>query len=127
SAEQREELAKRAIPAFAAPIRAIESEDGMVRRIALEDGTVVHCTGIFFAPSLAAGSDLPAAIGCRMTESGSIVVDAFGKTNVPGVYSAGDAASEIYQIANAVSMGSLAGVAINSELLEEAWNAPRSM
>jgi thioredoxin reductase len=127
SAEQREELARRGIPAFAAPIRAIESEDGMVRRIELHDGTIVNCEGIFFAPTLAAGSELPAALGCRMTESGSVVVDAFGKTNVPGVYCAGDAASELYQIASAVSMGSLAGVGMNSELLEEAWNASRPL
>jgi len=121
SKEQREELNRRHIPAYEAPIRTIESDDGMVRRVALEDGTVVHCAGIFFAPALAAGSELPRTIGCRMTDAGTVVADAFGRTGVPGVYSAGDAVSELYQVVAAASMGSLAGVGINGELLEEDW------
>ncbi len=123
AADQRAELDRRGIPTFDSPIREIESVEGMVRHVALEDGTIVPCAGIFFAPTLAAGSELPRSLGCRMTESGSVLADAFGKTNVPGVYAAGDAATELYQIALAVSMGSLTGVGINSELLEEAWNA----
>ncbi|WP_309118304.1 NAD(P)/FAD-dependent oxidoreductase [Paenibacillus sp.] len=121
--EQREELSRHQVPSYASPIRRIASVDGMVRHVELEDGTRIHCTGIFFAPRLAAGSELPMAMGCRVSESGSVVVDPFGKTSVPGIFSAGDAATELYQVVAAASMGSLAGVAINSELLEEAWNA----
>ncbi|MCI3926241.1 NAD(P)/FAD-dependent oxidoreductase [Paenibacillus sp. TRM 82003] len=120
--EQREELRSRGIPMFDAPIRCIESVDGMVQQIVLEDGAFVPCTGIFFTPKLAAGSPLPEALGCRVTEGGMVVVaDAFGKTTVPGVYSAGDAASEMYQAITAASLGSLAAAGINTELLTEAW------
>jgi thioredoxin reductase len=94
-----------------------------VERVELEDGTLIPCTGIFFAPKLAAGSDLPQALGCKVTESGTVVVDGFGKTNVPGVYSAGDSASELYQVITAASLGSLAAVGINTELLLEDWES----
>ncbi|WP_054026475.1 NAD(P)/FAD-dependent oxidoreductase [Bacillus sp. FJAT-28004] len=120
--EQREELKKHNVPTFDSPILRIESSDGIVKQIVLEDGTIVPCTGIFFAPKLAAGSDLPKALGCQVNEAGTVVVDRFGKTNVPGIYSAGDAATELYQAITAASMGSMAAVGINSELLAEAWN-----
>lgn len=120
--EQRDELKRHRVPVFDSPILRIESADGMVERAILQDGTVVPCAGIFFAPKLAAGSELPKSLGCRVTETGTVVADAFGKTSVPGVYAAGDAATELYQAVVAASLGSLAGVGINTELLAEAWD-----
>lgn len=121
--EECEELKQHNVPAFNSPIQRLESNDGMVEQVILADGTVIPCTGIFFAPKLAAGSHLPQALGCKITEAGTVIVDGFGKTNVPGVYSAGDAASELYQAITAASLGALAAVGINGELLAEAWNS----
>jgi len=119
--EHREELARHGVPLFEAPVSRIHSIDGMVQHVELADGARIACTGMFFAPKLVAGSELPRSLGCRTTEAGTVIADPFGKTNVPGVYSAGDAATEIYQAITAASLGALAGVGINSELLEEAW------
>ncbi|UQZ37707.1 pyridine nucleotide-disulfide oxidoreductase [Paenibacillus sp. PK3_47] len=121
--EERSELKRHNIPVYDSPIVQIESDDGIVRQIVLEDGTEISCRGIFFAPQLVAGSELPAALGCRMTDTGSVFVDEYGKTSVPGVYSAGDAASEKYQAIAAASSGALAAIGMNSELLAEAWKA----
>lgn len=120
--EHRQELKEHEIPVFSSPIHRIESNEGMVREVVLEDGEIIPCTGIFFAPKLVSGSVLPAAIGCDINEAGSVVIDAFGKTSVPGVYSAGDAATEMYQAIAAASMGAMAAAAINGELLNERWN-----
>lgn len=122
TAEQREELNAHHVPVYDSPIVRIESSGGMVERVVLQDGSAIPCKGIFFAPKLAAGSDLPREIGCRMTEGGSVAADPFGKTNVPGVFSAGDSATEMYQAITAASLGSLAAVGINTELLAEAWD-----
>lgn len=122
SEEQREELNRHNVAVYSSPIQQIESNDGIVNQIRLEDGSVIICTGIFFAPKLAAGSDLPARLGCNMTDSGTVVIDNFGKTNVAGVYSAGDAATEMYQAIAAASMGSLAAAVLNGELITEAWD-----
>lgn len=118
---QREELKRHQVPLFDSPIRHIDSNDGIVRQVVLEDGTTIPCRGIFFKPELVTGSDLPQAIGCHMTEAGMVVVDDFGKTNVPGVYSAGDSASRAHQAIAAASMGAIAAVFINNELNMEAW------
>ncbi|MFF3922249.1 NAD(P)/FAD-dependent oxidoreductase [Paenibacillus lactis] len=118
---QRQELQQHQVPVLDSPIRFIDSSEGIVRQVVLEDGTAVPCRGIFFKPTLVTGSDLPQAMGCSMTETGAVVVDEFGKTSVPGVYSAGDAASRLYQAVAAASMGALVAAAMNNELNLEAW------
>lgn len=102
--------------------KAVQSTDGMVQQVVLADGTSIPCTGIFFAPKLAAGSELPQALGCQLSDAGTIIVDQYGKTNVSGVYSAGDAATTQYQVVIAASLGSTTAISINSELLAEAWD-----
>ncbi|WP_336760270.1 NAD(P)/FAD-dependent oxidoreductase [Paenibacillus sp. USHLN196] len=121
--EQREELKQHQVTVFDAPVQSIGSEDGMVKQVVLDDGTAIPCTGIFFQPKLFTGSELPKAIGCEISELGTVIVDASGKTSVAGVYSAGDAASEIYQAITAASLGALSAVGMNNELNVEAWNA----
>ncbi|WP_338551453.1 NAD(P)/FAD-dependent oxidoreductase [Paenibacillus sp. KS-LC4] len=126
TAEQREELQQHDVPIFDSKIQRIESANGIVKQVVLEDGAIIACEGIFFLPKLAIGSELPQIMGCEMTEAGAVVVDEFGKTNVPGIYSAGDAASQKYQVVAAASMGSMVAVSINSELLGEAWSEHRA-
>lgn len=119
--EQREELGRHGVPVFDGRIQSIDSEAGMVRQVVLEDGTVIPCEGIFFRPELVTGSDLPRTLGCEVSESGMVIVDEFGKTNVPGVYSAGDAASRRYQAISAAALGAFTAAAMNNELNMEAW------
>ncbi|WP_036671076.1 NAD(P)/FAD-dependent oxidoreductase [Paenibacillus sp. FSL R5-192] len=123
--EHREELKQHHVTVFDAPIQSINSEEGMVQQVVLNDGTAIPCTGVFFQPKLFTGSELPKAIGCEITESGTVIVDASGKTSVAGVYSAGDAASEIYQAITAASLGALSAVSINNELNFEKWDESR--
>ncbi|OMF08294.1 pyridine nucleotide-disulfide oxidoreductase [Paenibacillus amylolyticus] len=120
--EQREELKRHHVTVFDAPIQSIDSEEGMVQQVVLNDGTAIPCTGVFFQPKLFTGSELPKAIGCEITESGTVIVDASGKTSVAGVYSAGDAASEMYQAITAASLGALSAVSINNELNFAKWD-----
>ncbi|MED4956986.1 NAD(P)/FAD-dependent oxidoreductase [Paenibacillus macerans] len=118
----REDLERHQVPVFDLPVEHIDSQEGMVRQVVLKDGTAVPCTGIFFAPKLVPGSSLLQMLDCGITESGAMIVDDLGKTNVPGIFGAGDAASAKYQVIAAAAAGALAGMAINNELQEEAWN-----
>ncbi|MBT2282730.1 NAD(P)/FAD-dependent oxidoreductase [Paenibacillus polymyxa] len=122
--EQREELKQHNVNVFDEPIQSINSEEGMVKQVVLNDGTAIPCTGVFFQPKLFTGSELPKAIGCEITESGTVIVDASGKTSVAGVFSAGDAASEMYQAITAASLGALSAVSMNNELNFEKWDEP---
>lgn len=120
--EHKVELSRHGVQWYETPIQVIRSEEGMVSAVELIDGTLIPCTGIFFQPKLQTGSDLPKIIGCEMTETETIVVDAQGRTSVPGVFSAGDAASELYQAITAASLGALTAVSINNELNVEGWD-----
>ncbi|GED69850.1 pyridine nucleotide-disulfide oxidoreductase [Brevibacillus reuszeri] len=118
---QREELQRHQVPVFDSPIQSIESHEGIVQQVVLEDGTIIPCRGIFFKPELVTGSDLPRDIGCHITETGMVVVDDFGKTSVQGVYSAGDATTRMHQAIAAASMGAIVAAGINNELNAEVW------
>jgi thioredoxin reductase len=121
---QRAELRLHHVPVYDAPIGRIESDgEGMVQQVLLQDGTAVACSGIFFKPRLAAGSELLQALGCKVTEEGAVAVDLLGKMNVPGIYSAGDAATQFHQAITAAASGSLAAAGINNELNKEAWQS----
>lgn len=121
SEAERDELRDHHISLFDTPIRAIKSSEGMVNHVALEDGTEIPCTCIFFKSELVPGSSLPLSLGCRISDSGVIVVDEFGKSSVPGVYAAGDSSSLMHQSIAAAASGSVAAAAINGELNQEAW------
>ncbi|WP_139999804.1 NAD(P)/FAD-dependent oxidoreductase [Paenibacillus paridis] len=118
---EREEFQRNQVPLFDSPILQIDSNGGFVQEVILEDGTTIPCTGIFFKPDLVTGSDLPQMIGCEITDWGGIVVDQFGKTNIPGVFSAGDAASRMHQAIAAASNGAFAAAVITGELNAETW------
>jgi thioredoxin reductase len=59
---------------------------------------------------------LAAALGCELTEAGTIVTDADGRTSVAGVYAAGDAATaHSRSVANAIGTGSRVAHAVALE------------
>lgn len=57
----------------------------------------------------------------ELAETGHIRVDSFQKTNIDGVSACGDNASPMRSVANAVHTGSIAGVMVNHELVQEAF------
>ncbi|MEK0312632.1 NAD(P)/FAD-dependent oxidoreductase [Cohnella sp. 56] len=118
---QREDLRRHGIPLYDTPIRRIDSSDGRVRQIVLEDGTALPCTGIFFKPELVPGSGLPQALGCAVSDMGGVAVDEMGRSGVAGIYAAGDGAAKTPQAIVAAASGTMCAAAINIELNQEAW------
>jgi thioredoxin reductase len=57
-------------------------------------------------------------LGCAMSEAGFIEVDELGRTIVPRVYAAGDAASPLHQAILAAASGTRAALAANHDALE---------
>ncbi len=71
------------------------------------------------APTLNKNCKIPIQLGCQTTETGHIEVDFFQKTNVDGIFCAGDNTTPYRSVAHATSEGNKAGVFINMELLKE--------
>ena len=70
---------------------------------------------------------LAAALGCELTEAGTIVTDADGRTNVAGVYAAGDAATaHSRSVANAIGTGSRVAYAVALDRIASELDRPRA-
>jgi thioredoxin reductase len=59
------------------------------------------------------------SLGCAADDAGWTTADAAGRTSVPGVWVAGNAANPRAQVITAAGEGSAAAIAINADLVEE--------
>lgn len=85
-------LAGLGIPVVTTPISVVRrTGDGLT--VDLADGDAVSVGGLFVKTDWTQSTPFAAALGVEMSEVGAVVVDAFGRTSVPGVYAAGDLAS----------------------------------
>ena len=57
--------------------------------------------------------------GAKLSASGCILVDAHQRTNVPGLYAAGDVVQGLDQISHAMGEGGVAATTIRNDLAKE--------
>lgn len=105
------------------PIEKLTHIDGHLQKIIFNDGTSTACTALYTRNPFEQNSFIPAALGCELTEEGYIKVDAFQKTTVPGIFACGDNTSRMRTVANAVAMGTTAGITVNKEIVMERFQA----
>jgi len=84
----------------------LEGKD-FLERIHFSDGTSENIDGLFIANDSASSTDFARKLGV-ITEGASIVVDKDQRTNVAGLFSAGDCTGGFKQIATAVGQGAMA-------------------
>jgi thioredoxin reductase len=90
--------------------------------IHLTDGTRRPLGGLLVPVTLHQRTDLAQRLGAKLAEPGmiaadAIAVDAMFRTSVPGLFAAGDNASERPSITNAIASGAFAAAAIVHDLL----------
>lgn len=90
-------------------------------RITLDDETI-GVSGMFVATQVTQSAPFAEQLGVDLYESGFVEIDAMGRTNVPGVYAAGDLAhisalpGPMPSVATAIAAGVIAGSVCNMEL-----------
>jgi thioredoxin reductase len=95
------------------PIRRLAGHDGGLDRIELASGPAEECEALFVRTRRGQPNGLAAALGCELTDGGTIVTDGDGRTDVRGVYAAGDTATEsLRSVAAAIGTGSRAALAV---------------
>lgn len=92
---------------------------GQLEKVEFSDGSFVQLDAIYARPPFVQHSDLPAQLGCGLTEMGHLIADDFKKTTVPGIYAAGDNITMFRSVAAAIAGGSMAAAAINHEMIAE--------
>ena len=114
---RRAELDALAIGLREEPVARLDVIDGRVQAVVLEGGPPVPCEGVFFATGQRQASALPAKFGCHFTSAGAVATGTRERTQVPGLYVAGDASKNSQLVAIAVAEGTEAGFEIHQELL----------
>jgi len=77
--------------------------------------------GVFIAIGYKPEVSLVKKLGVELTEDGFIKRDSRHRTNIPGIYSAGDVEGGYKQIVTAAGMGSEAALAIFEDLINPYW------
>ncbi|MER7131963.1 NAD(P)/FAD-dependent oxidoreductase [Streptosporangium saharense] len=73
-------------------VTRLEGTDGRLEQVVFESGPVLARDAVFVVNVPRQRSDLAVRLGCATFDDGCVEVDEFGRTDVPGVYAAGDMA-----------------------------------
>ncbi len=84
--------------------------DERLGEVEFENGTSLPVSGLFVAIGVAGATDFAKKLGA-VTKGAYIAVDESGRTNLPGLFAAGDCTGGLLQISAAVSKGASAGLA----------------
>jgi len=88
-------------------IKGIDGAD-VIGNIIFEDGTAESIDGLFIAFESASSIDFARKLGV-ITSKNCVVVDEKQKTNLKGLYAAGDCTGGLKQVSTAVGQGAVAG------------------
>lgn len=77
--------------------------------------------GVFIAIGYEPAVELAKKIGVELNEEGYIKHDQFHRTNIPGIYSAGDVEGGYKQIVTATGQGSAAAMTIFEDMINPYW------
>ncbi|HMR19846.1 MAG TPA: NAD(P)/FAD-dependent oxidoreductase [Sphingobacterium sp.] len=117
--DQRIKFKKHAIPIIETDVVEIVHENGYVKHLVFRDGSIVPFDAVYAALPFAQHSDVPAKLGCELTDLGHIKVDMFQKTSVEGIFACGDNSGMMRSVAYAVATGNIAGAMVNYQLVQE--------
>jgi thioredoxin reductase len=117
--EQKTELEKHSIKIVEKEIKELEHINGNLKNIIFKDGLKANIKAIYTRLPFKQNCTVAEQLGCQSTEDGYIKIDAFQKTTAKDVFACGDNATRMRTVANAVAMGTLTGMTVNKELIDE--------
>jgi thioredoxin reductase len=122
--EQAEQLAARGIRVVGGAVASLQVEDERLVGVRMRDGAVVGCEVVVVASRMVARAGFLDALGLRAVEhvSGAgehVPADPTGRTDVAGVWVAGNVTDLSAQVGAAAAAGALAGAQINADLVME--------
>lgn len=120
TADQTQKLNQHRIEIIAKKIDRLEHTNGKVSQVLFKDQSSIPLQAIYTRPDFEQHSDIPEKLGCEINEMGLIKTDQLNKTSVEGVFACGDN-SNMRSVSVAVSSGSVAGAAVNNELISETF------
>lgn len=120
--EAEQQLAALGVRVVDGPVRRLRAEEGALRAVVLEDGREVGVDTVAVAPRFLARTELYEQLGGSPTEHPMgtfIATGPMGRTELPGVWVAGNAGDLAAMVAVAAGAGVAAGAAVNADLVAE--------
>ncbi|NWF27232.1 NAD(P)/FAD-dependent oxidoreductase [Streptomyces sp. PKU-EA00015] len=122
--EEAEQLAARGIRVVEGEVASLEIADDRLVGVRLGDGTVVGREALALSPRMVARAGFLTSLGLRPAAHPSgagehIPSDAAGRTEVPGVWAAGNVTDLVAQVGGAAAAGAAAAARINADLVAE--------
>ncbi|MEO5682205.1 MAG: NAD(P)/FAD-dependent oxidoreductase [Chitinophagaceae bacterium] len=115
--EQKKKLENRAVKIVEKEIEKLEHSDGYLQNIIFIDDTKSSVQALYAPGPFEQHCSIPELLGCELTIDGYIKIDAFQETTIHGVFACGDNATRMRTLANAVSMGTSAGIAVSKRII----------
>ncbi|SER25363.1 Thioredoxin reductase [Gracilibacillus ureilyticus] len=100
-------------------ISHLSGSDGKLAKVFFEDGTELSRTGGFVTTELKQPNNLASSLGCKLEGDLGITVDNLGRTNVEGIYAAGETSTGPAQLIISAGHGVRAAAGVNYELTME--------
>ncbi len=119
SESEQQRLKKHDIALIENNIVRLEGKEGNLERVLFANGESIEVRAMFFSAGQRQGSKLAERLGCQLTDQGCVRTFDYEKTEIPGLYVAGDASRFVQLVIVAASEGAQAAVAINKELMQE--------
>ena len=122
SDEDREFLRKHEIQLNEKKVARLLGEDGLLTHVEFEDGEKIEREAMFFNTESWIRSRLLMQLKCPYTESDGVETGKYERTQVPGLYVAGNILREVQLVIVAASQGTEAAFGINTALTKESLN-----
>jgi thioredoxin reductase len=119
TAEQTEQLGKHGIRIVETEVEKLQHTNGYLENIIFRNGTTTAIKAIYAPVPFEQHCKIPESLGCELTEEGYIKIDSFQETTVKYIYACGDNATHMRTVANAVGMGTSAGMTVSKKMILE--------
>ncbi|MEU6641993.1 NAD(P)/FAD-dependent oxidoreductase [Saccharomonospora sp. NPDC046836] len=122
--EEAEQLAARGIRVVEGAVASLEVVEDRLTGVRLSDGTVVSRDALAVAPRMVARSGLLTALGLQPADHPTglgeyIPTDPTGRTDVPGIWAAGNVTDITAQVGAAAAAAAFAAAQLNADLVAE--------
>lgn len=115
--EQVAKLQEHHIQIIQKEIEKLDHIKGHIQNIVFTDDTKSPLNALYSPRPFIQHCNISESLGCTMTEEGYIKINSFQETSIEGIYACGDNTTRMRTVANAVAMGTAAGMAASKKLI----------
>jgi thioredoxin reductase (NADPH) len=113
---ERRRMDEAGVKTVEVPVRRVATEEGRIASLHLEDGTEHRFDTLYSALGTTARNEQARQAGVELAEDGRVLVRDHQRTNVPGLWAAGDIVHGLNQISVAMGQAAVASCAIHNHL-----------